>query len=1096
MFKFNLSCFLVVFCAHLLSAQSSIWSISPQNADQLPIFLRSSPQTVAFADLDEAQLKINLQLAGQVLVDLPILMPNGNIDLFEVREHSIMEAGLQAKFPQIKTYKGYKKGDSGVAIRLSVTGQGLDAMITTAGQAPIIVQRGLGQTSKYLSYRRTGSVTSQSWECAIKDFKKGTNSVSNAQKGNFSDCKYRTYRLALACTGEYATFHGGTIMSVMSAMVVTMTRVNAILEDEVGIHLNMVSNNNTLISLNAASDPFTNSDGVAMLSENQTEVDTKIGTTNYDIGHVFSTGGGGVAYGGAVCFEGFKAGGVTGLGSPIGDAFDVDYVAHEMGHQFSANHTMSNDCNRENLTAMEPGSGTSIMAYAGVCPPNVQNKSDAFYHSASLDEIGNYVTTGFGSSCGTATAGANTSPIADAGANYTIPFGTPFTLTGAGTDAQTSALYYAWEQSDNQLNMQPPVGTNTGGPQFRAFLPTLSPKRTFPSMSNILSNTNNPWEVLPTVARSLNFTFVVRDFDANYGCTGHDSALITVANAGPFVLTSQNTITSIIGGSTQTFTWNVAGTNAAPINCANVDIVLSSDGGTTFTQVLATSVPNNGTHTLIFPNVTAAVPKARIMIRCSGSIFFDVNNKDFALEVGSSVVVVPITATSDPKNATCGDQNGEITVTPTSGTAPFTYAWSNSATTPKITNLSAGTYAVTITAADSATWSDTFVITNSIAPDIFKIDVYDASGTPNDNKVCAGIPINLGAYNTFGTGTGSQVWTWSTSSSIATFTGRTDGVFAGLDINNLGAVAEPVVVMIQITDSLGCKDSMTVDLLAQPKLSVSAAAFTDQSGTPNDHGICFGDSISFSAKAVPQGNYAYLWSSSQTTADITVTPPYNSMSTVYNVTITDNAGCTASDFNSAKGFPELVVSTQFLDICPAGSLDTIILMVKGGGPFLNDNYQFFVEGNTVGQFGVSPLVYSSSLAVGSTFDVLIVDEKGCKDSVAFVIPAENCVVDTTPTITPCTPATYQICAGESYTISTDAAATGLIQWYKDGVSIPGATNTNYVVNSVGTYTYKALNQTGCPVEGCCPVVFMPGTNCPMPPTCKPVICLPVSIIRN
>ena len=415
------------------------------------------------------------------------------------------------------------------------------------------------------------------------------------------DCQLRQLRLALACTGEYANFHGGTVTSVLAAMNTSMNRVNGVYEREASITMVLVPNNDELIFLNAGSDPYTNESGGAMLGQNQQTVDAIIGSNNYDIGHVFSTGGGGIASLQSPC-GGSKARGVTGLPSPVGDPFDIDYVCHEMGHQYGGNHTQYNNCNRANVAAMEPGSASTIMGYAGICAPNIQNNSDDYFHSISLLEIANFITN---VNCPDIINTNNDPPTVDAGANHIIPHSTPFELIAEGNDTNNDPLTYCWEQMDNDGSApMPPVSTNTQGPLFRTFDPTPSPSRVFPRWSNLVNNSSYDWETLPSVARNMDFNCTVRDNNSMYGCTAEDNMRVTVdGNSGPFLVTAPNTnnITWLVG-TQETVTWDVANTDQAPVNASTVDISLSFDGGYTYPMVLASGVPNTGSYTVMVPN--------------------------------------------------------------------------------------------------------------------------------------------------------------------------------------------------------------------------------------------------------------------------------------------------------------------------------------------------------------------------------------------------------------------------------------------------------------------------------------------------------------
>ena len=444
----------------------------------------------------------------------------------------------------------------------------------------------------------------------------------------------RTYDLALACTGEYAQFHGGTVPLVMSAMTTTMNRVNGIYRSDVCLRMLMVANNDDLIFLNAITDGYTNNDGGAMLGENQTKVDLIIGSANYDIGHVFSTGGGGIASLVSFVIISFKARGVTGQGSPIGDPFDVDYVAHEMGHQWDADHTQNNSCNRISSAAFEPGSASTIMGYAGICSPNLQSNSDPYFHNHSYNQIVAYSVTGNGNTCATITGASNSPPsITMPSGGFAIPRSTPFELTASATDPNGDAMTYCWEQYDlgpatagGDINLTNPSGN---APIFRSWDPTPSSTRVFPRLSDLVNNTTVIGELLPTYARDLTFKLTVRDSWINGAVNDAQVAFDVAGNSGPFVVTSPNTPVTWIVGSNQNVSWNVANTTAAPVSCSNVNIYLSTDGGFTYPTLLVSNTPNDGSQPIVVPNIPTAL--ARIKVRAVGNIFFDISNQNFTI---------------------------------------------------------------------------------------------------------------------------------------------------------------------------------------------------------------------------------------------------------------------------------------------------------------------------------------------------------------------------------------------------------------------------------------------------------------------------------
>jgi hypothetical protein len=415
-----------------------------------------------------------------------------------------------------------------------------------------------------------------------------------------------------------------------------MNRVNGVYEKDMAITMTIIGNNDQLIYTNSGSDPFTNGNPGAMIGENQSLVNSTIGSANYDIGHVFGTNSGGLAGLGVVCSNSNKARGVTGSSAPSGDPFDIDYVAHEVGHQFGANHTFNNSCsgNRNNATAMEPGSGSTIMAYAGICSPNIQNNSDDHFHGISLEEIGDEITSN-GHQCEVITPLANIAPsITSTNGGATVPGGTPFALTAVVDDPDGDPITYNWEQMDNGISTQPPVATSSNGPNFRSWESDDDPTRYFPRLQFVANNGPFTWERLSDVSRTMDFRVTVRDnAPGPGGCNDHADVSVTVdGNSGPFVVTYPSDLGIIwLGGTNKTVTWDVANTDAAPVNCSTVDIFLSVDNGLSYTTTLATGVPNNGSALVSVPNVSEMA--CRVMVMSSGGTFFDVSDKRFEIQL-------------------------------------------------------------------------------------------------------------------------------------------------------------------------------------------------------------------------------------------------------------------------------------------------------------------------------------------------------------------------------------------------------------------------------------------------------------------------------
>jgi len=659
--KLQITLLLILFFIVSLSAQKSnvVWSkISKENIAQAEKVIRKSePKKATFYQLDLNKLKIQLENAplrgasnkvSNLIVDFP--NADGTIESYRVKEAPVMVPEMQANHPEIRSYVGQSIDNPSTLIRFSVTPLGLHTMTLSAKKGAQYIDPFTTNLKNYVVYtKRDLPKLNDDFVCGFEDnsdYSERTTNNSTYSK-NANDGMMRTFRLALACTAEYGNIHGSSVPTIKSAMTVTMTRVNGIYERDLSLTMTMVENSSIIYFGDVDMDPYTNDNESTMLGENQTEITAKIGSGNYDIGHVFGTGGGGVAATPSVCNNSSKARGVTGSPSPTGDAFDIDYVCHEMGHQFGAPHTFNGDAagttcvgQRSSTNAYEPGSGSTIMAYAGICSPqNVQLNSDAYFHQKSLQVIWDNITTG-SSTCATLDPTGNTVPTAEAGSSYSIPILTPYKLTGSSTDAVadgTSSHTFTWEQYD----LGPagvPTETTDPGPLVRSFEGTDNTTRYIPRLADLrFSNGSSTWEKLSSVNnRDINFQLTVRDNDSRGGQTATDNMVVTTVDAnGAFLVTSQATSGIAYSKlSSQTVTWDVANTDMAPFNVSNVNIWLSTDGGMTYDTNLAMNTPNDGSHVIIIPDVEKAY--CRVMVEAVGNIFFNINSENFS--VGVTVV--------------------------------------------------------------------------------------------------------------------------------------------------------------------------------------------------------------------------------------------------------------------------------------------------------------------------------------------------------------------------------------------------------------------------------------------------------------------------
>ena len=600
-----------------------------------------------YTELENVPHRNDFKAQAGVQIELP--QADGSTKLYQVMENSTLPPELSIKFPTIKTYDAYGIDNPGELVKFDLTNHGFHAMILSPGKSPVFIDPlKRGATQYYIIYKKKDFISKSKLRCEVHGQSQLNSLVTNKSSfTDFNSCELKTYRLAMAATAQYTAFAGGTINDALSAQVTTINRVNGIYETDMAITLQFIPNNNLIIYTDPNNQPYTHGIPKLLINENQLNVTKVIGAAHYDIGHVVDSAGSGLAQLRSVCNDELKAEGVTGTTAPVGDPFDVDFVAHEMGHQFGANHVQNNDCNRNDDTAVEPGSGSTIMGYAGICKPNVQAHSDAYFNGISLQEMGDFVSSP-GHTCPVKTPIPHAPVIHQINGNVTIPANTPFALTALATHDSNGVLTYSWEQMDNEVTPQPPINTATGGPNFRSFTPQTPGTRFFPNLNALSQNGPFTWEVIPSVSRVMNFRVSVRGNTPGGSCNAYrDTRLITDSMSGPFLVTYPSaTNIKWIGYSSQTVSWNVANTNSPPVAALKVNILLSTNGGQTFPYTLASNVANNGSYTLCVPNIGQNT--ARIMVQSSNGAFFNMSQKNF------SIIAVPAKAPT----LTAADRNG------------------------------------------------------------------------------------------------------------------------------------------------------------------------------------------------------------------------------------------------------------------------------------------------------------------------------------------------------------------------------------------------------------------------------------------------------
>jgi hypothetical protein len=635
-------------------------------------------------------------------VSLP--MPDGSFARFLIVEAPIMEPELAKRSPEIKTYRGQGIDDPTATMRCSLTPLGFQTLILSSTGTFLIESYAKNDVEHYLSYNLKDLPAAEAaLGCSVKEMKKNISALSDTEPASLATqnvsfgATLRTYKLAIGATHEYTALYGNDKALAKAAITAVVNQITLIYERDLAVSFTIVADEEMIIYNGGQGEsypyPANPTDLSTLFTPNQNALDNKIGYGNYDIGQVFGVGNYGVAARGVVCSS-TKAHGVSTSPSPSGIGF-VLLAAHEMAHQFNATHTYNGSTGycgnflggnqRASESAYEPGSGSTIMSYAGSCAgsgvptQNIAGQKDAYFHTKSIEQMNNFIGAG---GCAGLPPTNNTPPTVEAGQNYIIPRATPFTLTAVASDLNADPLTYTWEEYD--LGAVSPPDTDADGqarPIFRSRPPTTSASRTFPDLAYIRDYANVPptylfdtfnglltGEILPQISRTMQFIVTARDNRLNGGGVASDNMQVTVdGNSEPFFVTAPSQPVMWETNTTQTVTWNVGNTAISPINCAMVKITLSTDGGTTFPITLSASTPNDGSESISLQSIPATQnltsTTARIKVEAVGNIFFDISDMDFIIKATGCTYALPISSGTVGSGATPGGTYNNVSIT-------------------------------------------------------------------------------------------------------------------------------------------------------------------------------------------------------------------------------------------------------------------------------------------------------------------------------------------------------------------------------------------------------------------------------------------------
>ncbi len=649
-----------LFCTVLMQAQTNVWSPvplgkSPAKAELTPDLPNLEKGVLLQLDVAAMQ-NLGLSAAKETnntrntttIIDLPL--PNGSFQKFKIWESPLMEPELAAKFPDIKTYILTGVDDPFARGRMSVSADEFGAFFNSQqfGQDVYIRKALKNSANIYLTYWGKNDPSIQQpfnclWEGSIAPTDSGHKKNLAPAGPNETGDVLRVFRLAMTVPGKLAEDYGWTTKAqALAAVVAFLGQLDVIYERDLSVRFVLPVKEDNLIFTSAATDPFTALGGGEAANENIAVVNQLIGQEGFDVGLIFVTGACCAAAKPVICTEA-KAFNFSAF-------YSLRVTAHEIGHQFDADHTWTScgPSNNGQFGTNEYGSGTTIMSYANICGiDNILPVGDENYFGVySQIQMTNHINA---QTCYKTLETGNHIPTSSVPASgFYIPISTPFELVGTASDADGDDLSYSWEQVNirnidftaSNISIQtPPTPADGNVPIARIFNPSTSPRRTIPQLSDILSNSSTVNERLPTYSRNIKYRMFVRDNHPGGGGTTHQQVSFEVdGSAGPFLVTYPNDCVTWQAGSSQTITWDVANTDNANVQCQTVKISLSLDGGYYYTHVLAANTPNDGSETITLPTGICS-NKSRIKIEAADNIFFDVSNADFNIETNGTPIV-------------------------------------------------------------------------------------------------------------------------------------------------------------------------------------------------------------------------------------------------------------------------------------------------------------------------------------------------------------------------------------------------------------------------------------------------------------------------